>query len=70
MNGILVVQIKNGRFLLYFKAKNTNKMVKMCYSKYRPSLATQFSHLSANLWMPRQKKNQQFAMQTIHQPKF
>ena len=32
------------------------KWLKIFYSKYCPSLAIHFSHLSDNWWMPRQKK--------------
>ena len=32
-----------------------HRKLKQIYSKYLPSLVTHFSHLSGNLWIPRQK---------------
>ena len=36
------------------------KLLKIFYSKYCPSLAVYFSHLSGNWWMPRQKNCRSF----------
>ena len=44
------------------------KWLKIFYSKYCPSLAIHFSHLSGNWWMPRQKKLSLFWGKPVIEP--
>ena len=44
------------------------KWLKIFYSKYCPSLAIHFSHLSGNWWMPRQKKLSLFGGKPVIEP--